>query len=218
MKRYVSFLTVLAVSAFLLTACGPSTDKQMSQAEARQKITQTFEKPAADSIPAAKLTRVAWVKNVIVPATSGFDAKTAFAEKSNSAIAQFYHWSDFESTVYPKLNPVPAMPKQSVSAYRITETSSLADIIEQTGAKPMSLNEFSQTLAYLVSKQPTGQAGELLSDGYWNIFFVEVSPGYSVAVSAYWNSDYSSWFLLGYSLSHGWYAGRQVFLRNGSGT
>ena len=167
--------------------------------------------------PAPKSAKIAFVKNMAIPALSaGFNAQDAFAESSNKAIANFWHSSDFNEQVSAKLKALPKMPLQNVSVYRTTESTSVSEIALATGAKPMSLEEFSQALAFLVSKQPTGEAGDLLSNGYGNIFFVEVAPYQGVAVDVWWYSENEKWDLNSNPVGNRWNAGNQIFLRNGA--
>ena len=218
-KHLFPFIGILIFTLFL-TACGPSSEKKASQTEQRMNVLKNYESiPDSLQPPAPKSAKIAFVKNMAVPALAiGFNAQDAFAESSDKAIANFWHGSDFNEQVNAKLKALPKMPLQNVSVYRTTESTSVAEIALATSAKPMSLEEFSQTLAFLISKQPTGEAGDLLNNGYGNIFFVEVAPYQSVAVSVWWGSAGEKWYLNSDSVGYEWDAGDLFFLRNGSGT
>ena len=215
MKKHLFPFIGLVIFTFFLTSCGSSSEKKTNQNEQYMNVSNPdFLQP-----PAPKSAKISFVKNMAVPAlSSSFNAQEAFAESSDKAIANFWHSSDFKEHVNQKLKALPKMPLQNVSVYHATENTSVAKIALAKGAKPMSIEEFSQTLAFLISKQPTGEAGELRYDGRANIFFVEVAPDHCVAVSVWWNLARSKWELGSTHLEYEWFAGFRIFLCNGSGT
>ncbi len=66
----------------------------------------------------------------------------------------------------------------------------------------------------LLTKQPNGESGTLLTNGYANIFYVRDAKGVLWAVGAYWYSG--GWRVDAYSVESPdeWHGGDQVFSRN----
>jgi len=66
----------------------------------------------------------------------------------------------------------------------------------------------------LLKLQPRGEAGDLLVNGYANIFYARDKGGILRAVGVYWR-DFG-WLVYAYSVGHpdGWGAGCRVFSRN----
>ncbi|HEY4497511.1 MAG TPA: hypothetical protein VJC20_02020 [Candidatus Paceibacterota bacterium] len=63
----------------------------------------------------------------------------------------------------------------------------------------------------LLTKQPNGESGVLLTNGYANIFYIRSAAGTLWAVYASWNDD--GWYVNAYSVEYPlrWNAGGQVF-------
>jgi predicted metal-dependent peptidase len=66
----------------------------------------------------------------------------------------------------------------------------------------------------LLTKQPNGESGVLLTNGYANIFYVRDAKGVLWAVGARWSSG--GWYVCASSVEGpgGWNEGSQVFSRN----
>lgn len=67
----------------------------------------------------------------------------------------------------------------------------------------------------LILKQPNGEKGELLTDGFANIFYVKLKNGDTVAVGAFWRSVAREWLLPALRLGvFVWAGGDRVFSRS----
>jgi len=95
------------------------------------------------------------------------------------------------------------------------------DMLKQNSLDKQILSELGDkaetTLASiweLLKKQPNGESGALLTNGYANIFYVCDAKGVLWAVSAIWRSD--SWDVSAYSVGSpfGWSVSSRVFSRN----
>lgn len=78
-------------------------------------------------------------------------------------------------------------------------------------------NNAETTLAQIFSlmkRQPNGEEGILLTNGYANIFYVRDTNNILRAVHVYWYED--AWYVYAYSVEHPyrWIAGYRVFSRN----
>lgn len=218
MGKHSFLFTKFIISIFFLSICTPSSAQTRGL---RMDVLKNYEPiPAPLQPPAAKSGKIAFVGNITIPALSvGFNARDAFADadSSNKAIATFWHNPAFYKEVNAKLKMLPKMPMQNISAYRATEVDSITEIVSTTNIKPMTVDEFAQTLAYLISKQPASKIGILLQNGSGNIFFVETAPDQRVILRLLWQcSGRNGWCLVASPIGHGWITGDQIFLRNDS--
>lgn len=72
------------------------------------------------------------------------------------------------------------------------------------------ISEALARIAQMIEKQPGGKEGDLLNNGYANLFYVP-----DCVVRVYWNADYRSWRVGAWELDDFcWSAGRRVFVRN----
>lgn len=87
-----------------------------------------------------------------------------------------------------------------------------ADLLEANGLVDLS------SLAALLKKQPKGEEGSLLINGYANLFYVQ-SAGEVVVVGVCWRSDRRQWLVCAYRLDgYRWSAGYRVFSATAPGS
>ena len=105
---------------------------------------------------------------------------------------------------------------QSVSAEtlrksRLTKRSLDKPILDELGDRAVTTLAH---LAELLKKQPKGESGDLLVNGYANIFYIEDVKGQLWAVAARWYAGYG-WDVYALSVSYpdGWNAVSVVFSR-----
>lgn len=212
MKKLFSIFTLIVGSLLIVSSCSDNS----SQKTAYLKAMQAFETDSAETNTAQKdLMQVAVLKStVIIPACRPFNAHNALAE---DGYPDFWHRPSF-SDMYSKIGVTYPTTNQNLNIFQNVKSASLGNVLAQVHAKPMSLSEFATTLVYLTSKQPNGESGKLSTDGTWNIFYVEIAPNQCVAVDVSWYSLRSEWGVYVVSLEGEWGAGRQFFLRSGSGS
>ena len=117
---------------------------------------------------------------------------------------------------------LPAIPEEIPGFEgKLTQTQLTKDMtdseIKQGLGQPESLTptEFAAVIRHLIERQPQGEAGTLLTNGYANIFYVKLEDERVVAVRAHWDSDYRGWGLGADDLGDfGWRGGSCVFLRS----
>lgn len=100
----------------------------------------------------------------------------------------------------------------TLKSYELLQSSLDGPIIEALGP------DHETTLAHLwqlLVKQPNGESGTLLTNGYWNIFYIKDAKGKFWAVGAYWYAYYGGWCVDANSVEYPdrWRAGRRVVSR-----
>lgn len=98
-----------------------------------------------------------------------------------------------------------------ILARNMTDQEIIAELLggmEEVRKHPFTLDQ----VAAMIDLQPNGKDGELLKNGYANIFYVLVDE-VLFAVRAYWSSGYCEWRVDAWHLDgHGnWRAGNRVF-------
>ncbi len=129
---------------------------------------------------------------------------------------KLYIWDSFRDRILKAIpNLVPAF-QGNLQSTQLSKDMRDSEILEELGhPKPFSLLEFSSILSYLLMKQPEGEEGKLLVNGYATIFYVELEDGRVVAVDARWGDDDRAWILDAYVLDGAfWREGYRVFSRS----
>lgn len=128
--------------------------------------------------------------------------------KENKAVKFAYFSQNFKRVMLEKVeeNVSDAM----FTCCILTETSPDAPILVELG------NRAETTLAYLyelLTKQPNGEDGVLLTNGCANIFYIRGADDVLWAVSAYWRSG--GWYVYANSVEDpdGWFVGNVIFSR-----
>lgn len=198
-KQTFSVIGVVAL-IFFLAACKSPSEK---------KSTKISQKPVA-------------IKEIDIPdLPAGFNSKNAFAEApKKGAIAEFWHAPSFDDQVNVELKILPEMASRKISMYQIADGTSISDSISAGKIKPMSIQEFAQALASMISRQRAGGPGDLLINGNGNIFFVEISQNRNVFVSVWWGSPFAKnnkkkmWSMAAVDPVEDNWHGNQIFFRN----
>jgi hypothetical protein len=99
---------------------------------------------------------------------------------------------------------------------QLTEYMYDSAILKELGQpNPFTVGEFAAIIRDLLTKQPNGEDGTFLTNGYANIFYVKLDDGRVVAVDVRWRSDSREWRLSAYDLADGgWHDGDCVFSRS----
>ena len=67
------------------------------------------------------------------------------------------------------------------------------EILKEWNIEPYSISEFFGLIYFLLKKQPKGERGDLLTNGYANIFYVKLNDERVVAVHVLWLADRREW-------------------------
>jgi hypothetical protein len=155
-------------------------------------------------------------RGIIIPAlTEPFVVANHFVRNfSDEATVKIsYLGGNFTSWFLDQVVPTHVAGK--LDSDRLTENSRDDRIMAELGAGKC---ETTFDVVYdLLKKQAKGEPGELLTNGYSNIFYVRDCAGVLRAVSVTWNDG--GWHVYAYSVDnpYEWRGGGQVFSRN-SGT
>lgn len=128
--------------------------------------------------------------------------------KNNKIVRFAYFGDNFKRVMLGKVEENVSCAMLNV--HTLVKASLDAPILTELG------NRAETTLAYLhelLSKQPNGEDGVLLTNGYANIFYIRGTDDNFWAASAYWCGD--GWGVYAYSVGYprGWDAGSAVFSR-----
>ena len=152
------------------------------------------------------------VGTVTVPAISPFIAREKFVvDTSKGAHAKVAYLGDnFKAWFLEKIEKPIA---ETVLRYAKLTRWALDDEIRKEIGAEREETTLSQIYT-LLKKQPNGEPGVLLSNGYANIFYVNDAGGILRAVRVHWRGD--GWYVYADFVTDpgGWRVGYQVFSRN----
>lgn len=136
---------------------------------------------------------------VIISATKAFNATTAFASASPSAVAYItYTQRVVDESVDTRMIPLQSMSALEVISYRTTGRFSLADVDSSLG-RPFTFNEAEQVMYSLLSKQKEGQPGELNTNLASTVFWIDIAGTKSFLALRYIGGHKYEWILDYYS-------------------
>lgn len=124
-----------------------------------------------------------------------------------------YVWEGFTKQILSVAAPATA-PNVKLREYNLPRNMTDAEIQAELGEGHVFTNasEFCATLAQMLDAQWSGEEGDLLANGYANIFYVRGSAGEVFAVRVLWHADYREWRVHAYRLDGSrWFAGSRAF-------
>ncbi len=154
------------------------------------------------------------VGTIDIPVTTErFVAKDRFVlDTSASAKVKISYLGDnFKAKFLEKIEE--PFSGSTLCASRLRESSLDAPIIAELGGEEKSETTLAEIFS-LMEKQPSGEQGKLLTNGYANIFYVRDAKGVLCAVYVRWSEDGWSVFAFSISFPFRWFGGRQIFSRN----
>jgi len=109
---------------------------------------------------------------------------------------------------------LPACSAGTLNIHKLAKASVDTPVIAELGGESVAETSLAQ-LYWMIMQQPSGEQGNLLTNGYANIFYIRDAKGTLWAVSAGWNSDDRCWRVEAYSVTNPltWGAGSQVVSR-----
>ena len=154
--------------------------------------------------------------NIIIgELVAGYNPQQYFTKNKK---VNYWRSDNFNQHVLNPAKTVNNLPEMNFSKYKFTETIYDKEIMEHFQISEsmglMTREEILWTIASLTSKQPKGEAGVLLSNGYSTIIgYMLCDDGVVRAVNVYWNSDYAEWYCNCNDLDY-WNAGYGMLSRN----
>lgn len=151
---------------------------------------------------------------VSVAACEKFVAKEHFkvdtGKKAKVKIA--FLWDNFSKHFLPKTEE--GVLAGELKVHKLLQSSLDAPIMTELG-DPRSYSTTLADMWGMLEKQPGGEEGALLVNGYANIFYIHDTEGNLWAVSAYWGASRGGWYVEANSVGSpdGWRGGRQVLSR-----
>lgn len=129
---------------------------------------------------------------------------------------KLYFWDNFKNWVLTEISDVIPAFTGKISKFSLTKNMNDAEIQAELGnSTPFSVSEFAAIIKGLIAKQPKGEDGDLLNNGYANIFYVKLANGTVVAVDVLWDGGDRGWDFRTGSLDDGqWSDGYCVFSRS----
>ncbi len=151
------------------------------------------------------------VKLALVNASVQLDAIAAYDPKGFKTRKGLWVSGDFQSRVGSKAKPVKDVGTITLTSGDLVKNAYdkeiKADPVMPANHVFTSESEFVAYLDQMVSKQPNGEEGDLLNNGYWNIFYVA-----GCVVSVGWGGDDREWSVSAWELDVGsWSAGCRAF-------
>lgn len=140
-------------------------------------------------------------EDIAVKTGPTFDLKEYFKTRPG-----LYVFSDFPERILSKAEPVEAGTEYKIVSYK-TVIDAKDELIESALPEKhlFSESEVCAIIADLINKQPKGEDGVLLNDGYWNLFY---TPAFVVGV--HWYGD--AWRVYAWNRVDGaWSSGSRVF-------
>ncbi len=135
---------------------------------------------------------------------------------SKNGPVKLYFGDNFSNWILAAMPDVIPAFEGTLLKTRLTKYMYDSEILDELGhPEPFTISEFSAIVRELLQKQPNGEDGILLNNGYANIFFVQLEDARVVAVRVLWGSGRRAWSLIAPGLDDGrWSDGRCVFSRS----
>jgi hypothetical protein len=154
--------------------------------------------------------------NIIIgELVAGYNPQQYFTENKK---VNYWRSDNFNQYVLNPAKIVNNIPEMNFSKYKFTETIYDKEIMEHFQISEskglMTREEILWTIASLTTKQPKGESGILLNNGYATIIgYMLCDDSVVRAVSVLWGSGGAKWFCYCYGLGV-WLAGSEVLSRN----
>ncbi len=144
--------------------------------------------------------------------TDGFSKDSFF----KNGPVKLYFWDSFKNQILKAIpDSIPAF-EGLLRKTQLTRNMFDSEILaELNNPQPFTVSEFAALIRELLSKQPKGEDGQLLNNGYANIFYVKLEDARVVVVDVSWLSGGREWYPRAYALGDGcWDDGRCAFSRS----
>jgi len=147
--------------------------------------------------------------------TKKFDPKNHFTENKK---VEYWLGDNFQKHVLKPTKTISSLPAMEFSKHQFTETIYDKEIMENFSISKssglMTREEILWTIAELTKKQPKGEAGILINNGYATIIgYMLCDDGVVRVVNVHWNAGTAKWYCYCNDLVR-WNAGDEMLSRN----
>lgn len=152
---------------------------------------------------------------VSVPGNEAFTAKDKFKVGTQDGVKIGWLGDNFKKHFLSGAGRIEIdVPAQDLRVHQLRKASTDPPIIAELGAEELIETNLA-TMWELMKKQGSGQAGDLLVNGYANVFYIRDDNGVVWAVSCFWISDTQDWGVGADAFSNPdvWYVGLRFFSR-----
>ena len=155
------------------------------------------------------------VTTISVPAVEAFSTREMLTVGTHEGVKIGWNGKNFKKNFVnlkdTGKNEI-SVPAQKLRVHRLRQNSVDGPIIAELGGEE-KVENYLATMFAMMKKQGTGQTGDLLVNGWANIFYIKDDDDTLWAVRCIWLV--SGWYVGARSLSgpNGWSAGDQVFSR-----
>lgn len=169
--------------------------------------------PTAQTIAKAVSDLLRFVKEVKLPAIATFLVKDHIKVGEIEGVKIGYVSEDFTREFGSKVENEVA--EATLKIHQLKKNSVDSPIIAELGGETVVETTIGQMFE-MMKKQGRGQRGNLLTNGYANIFYAQNASGVPWAVSCYCYSVSGDWsvFAIPVTYPNLWYEGRRVFSRD----
>ncbi|TSC52510.1 MAG: hypothetical protein LiPW41_280 [Parcubacteria group bacterium LiPW_41] len=158
-----------------------------------------------------KLKFLMVIKESISITTSAF-SKSLFTTSTNP---KYYIWENFQKWILNKASDFIPEFKGTVKSLKLTKSMKDSEILAEIGESNIfSIDEACAIFKALTERQPNGEAGDLINNGYANIIYVRLDEKTVVPARVRWNFDNREWRLIARSFDdYSWFAVHSVLVR-----
>ncbi len=161
--------------------------------------------------PMRKLKKLALSMTVAVEATISFVVRDFFKMGENGQ-TKIWMSDEFKAKVLAFASNTASSESVHLDKLELTESMNDSQITVELGSPtPFSIDGFLSHIKGLILKQPKGEKGDLLTNGYANIFYVTGNDGRTLSVYAFWDDGRWEFRCDEFDVSGGWCAEPCVF-------
>lgn len=154
--------------------------------------------------PVRQLKKLALRATIAVDATTSFIVRDFFKMGENGQ-TKIWMSDEFKSKVLAFATNHASADAIHLDKLELTESMLDSQIsVELGNPTPFGVTTFLAHIRTLILKQPKGEKGNLLTNGYANIFYVTGNDGRALTVFAYWSGE-QWWFDCDEFDGHGWW-------------
>lgn len=205
-KRQIHDAIRQAVSAKLANLDGPAGDRLLTKLDAlKTHVVTGVDKLSAAAPPKPSVLKLV-DDNVQLDAVASHDPRKFYKTRKGLWVSDY-----FMANVLSKAKAVENLGPLSLKSRELTKNAHDREITPELGEDYIfDESEICARIEQMIAKQPNGEKGDLLNNGYANIFYV---AGY--VVSVLWSAVVREWYVSAWKLDVGyWRAGRRAFSRN----